>query len=198
MARMDTSRSLRWPMDSEERNDDMFESVGIAVAYFYCWIMIWCQSLIVLGTLSLWFGWFFFNSCSTLALSTAEDAQVALHAAINTLLAPSASAFFLLLLYVYVVISSSFCHQSLSLFVYISIFLSLFCYLPRVCRCQTLIFSFFSFSILFRNVSRSLNFYEGKFELVYACNAVLAGLVSITSSCSVVEPYAAVIIGCSS
>lgn len=34
------------------------------------------------------------------------------------------------------------------------------------------------------------------YDLVVVCNGILAGLVAITSSCACVEPWAAIVIGC--
>jgi len=47
------------------------------------------QPLIVVGTMSLWFGWYGFNCGSTLAMHTAEKGFLAAHVAMNTTLAAS-------------------------------------------------------------------------------------------------------------
>jgi ammonium transporter, Amt family len=98
-------------------------------------------TLVVLGTVLLWFGWYGFNPGSVLLISTATLGRVASRAAVCTTLSGSAGGLAALL------------------------------------------------SAWFRNKS---------WDLVSVCNGTLCGFVSITCSCHVVEPWAAILIGASS
>jgi Amt family ammonium transporter len=98
----------------------------------------------MLGTFILWFGWYGFNSCSTLSITSPEASRTAALAAVNTTLAAG----------------------------------------------------FAGVTALFFNmwyVERQTG--EATFNLVFAMNGVLAGLVSITAGCGVMEPWAAMITG---
>ena len=94
------------------------------------------STLIALGTLILWMGWYGFNCGSTLGVQGygRDLARVA----VTTTLAPAAGGITTLL------------------------------------------------------IKKALT---GQFELGAVCNGILGGLVSITAGCSVVHPYAAIIIG---
>lgn len=93
--------------------------------------------LIALGIFILWFGWFGFNSGSTLGLSLGRH-SLAGRIAVNTAMASTAA-----------------CLSSLML----------------------------------------IRFLTGQYNLEASCNGLLTGAVAVTSSCAVIEPWAAVFIG---
>jgi Amt family ammonium transporter len=99
----------------------------------------------MLGTLILWFGWYGFNSGSTMILDTEHYDTLAALAAINTTLSAGAGGI-----------------------------------------------SAMTINMVLLNLITG----ETTYDLTYTMNGALAGLVAITAGCGVVEPWAAIIIGC--
>jgi Amt family ammonium transporter len=98
----------------------------------------------MLGTISLWFGWYGFNSGSALPGSNPASAEIAALAAVNTTLAGGAAGIAAL---------------------------------------------FFNLYLLERCTG------EPYFDIKYAMNGSLCGLVAITAGCGVFEPWAAFVTG---
>lgn len=101
-------------------------------------------ALQMLGTFTLWFGWYGFNAGSALLLPTGNGGVVLPLSGVNTTLAGGTAGI-------------------------VALFANL----------------------VFQERSTG----EGFFDLKYLMNGALAGLVAITGSCGVVEPWAAVVIG---
>lgn len=101
-------------------------------------------ALQMLGTFTLWFGWYGFNAGSALVLPTSKAEEVLPLSGVNTTLAGGTAGI-------------------------VALFTNLF--------------------LLERYTG------EAFFDLRYLMNGALSGLVSITGSCGVVEPWAAVVIG---
>ena len=98
----------------------------------------------MLGTFTLWFGWYGFNAGSALILSTTNTESVLPLSGVNTTLSGGAGGI-------------------------VALFVNLY--------------------LLERFTG------EPYFDLKYLMNGTLSGLVAITGSCGVVEPWAAVVIG---
>jgi len=102
------------------------------------------MALQMLGTFTLWFGWYGFNAGSALIIPTSRAEEVLPLSGVNTTLAGGAGGI-------------------------VALFLNLYL----------------------------LERYTGEpyFDLKYLMNGALSGLVAITGSCGVIEPWAAVVIG---